>query len=161
MVSSGRSRRLRVGLERSGSAGTVLGLARSLCKQSSMEDVLMTFPSRSRCCMLRRENVSWPGWLVTATMEVRKGTTRSRSDGNLLGCSSYSAKLGSALVCNEVFGLSCDPREPVRSLDEREEGILGACVAKKVSEGRNSRVWSPLLKYRGTIKNISYKWDGL
>lgn len=70
MVSSGRSKRLRVGLERSGSAGNALEDEHSLCNE---QDVLMTLPSRSRCCILRRENVSRsPGWLVTAT-ELESG----------------------------------------------------------------------------------------
>lgn len=39
--------------------------------------------------------------------------------------------LGSALVCSEVLGLSCDWIEPVRSLEEREAAIIVGCAVQE------------------------------
>lgn len=66
MVSSGRSSRLRVGFERSGSAELCQCVAHQLRTRMTIPII---FPSRSRCCMLRRENVPRsPGWLFTVTI---------------------------------------------------------------------------------------------
>jgi hypothetical protein len=104
IVSRGRSRRLLVGLERSGSAVVELELLYSETISGSLTDdlalaVLVLDASE-------RESVPGPGLGIDGNwLGLARGVMSVRDKLAILGCSSYRAMLGSALLCSEVLGL--------------------------------------------------------
>lgn len=97
MVSSGRSKRWRVGFERSGSAVHFVSTHFDQVLRAGERNVLISRPSWSVCWMERREKVDTEPMLATvwiSTLFLVQGSV----GGDVLGWCSLRAVLGSALL---------------------------------------------------------------